>query len=68
MLNERETRIGCHRGMFPDVLASLNPDGTYSRSQFTDLIIGAQKHCGQKCPSNCGYRQVTESLEVNINK
>lgn len=68
MQSENEKRVSCHRGVFPDVPLPLNPDGAYSESPVTVLIVGAQKHCGTECPPNCGYRQVTESLEANKNK
>lgn len=64
MPNANEKWITCHRGVFPDVPLPLNPDGTYSESPITVLIVDAQQVCGQKCPPTCGYRQVTESLEV----
>ena len=64
-MSEKEKRISCHWGVFPDVPVPLNTDGTYSESPVAALIEGAQKHCGQKCPSYCEYRQVIESLEAN---
>lgn len=65
MQNERVKWVSCHRGMFPDAPVPLNPDGSYSESPAAVLIVEAQKHCGQYCPSNCGYRQVIESLGAN---
>ena len=68
MQSEKEKWVSCHRGVFPDAPVPLNPNGTYSESPVTVLIVGAQQLCGQECPPFCEYRQVTESLEANKNK
>ncbi len=67
-MSEKEKRVSCYRGIFPDVPIRLNPEGIYSDSQVSVLITNAQKHCGQECPPNCGYRQVVESFETNKKK
>ena len=63
-MSEKEKRVSCYRGVFPDVPVPLNTDSTFLESPVTVLIEGAQKHCGKACPPSCEYRQVIKSLEA----